>query len=154
MIWSSELCLDSFFFCVYVSICRFSVCSYHELLVFSFQMCFHYPAFVLYSWLLDLVSHLGWCLPLPVNFRIIIFLCLVAVFSFPPGEVPLSTGLVALNSLGCCLSVKLLILLQILSNLNKSFAGWSILGCWLFPFITLNVLCHSLLQSFCWEISW
>ena len=48
-----------------------------------------------------------------------------------------------LNSLNFCLSGKLLISP---SNLNKSLlAGQSILGCRFFPFITLNILCHSLL---------
>ena len=31
------------------------------------------------------------------------------------------------------------------SNLNESLAGWSILGCRFFPFITLNISCSSLL---------
>ena len=47
-----------------------------------------------------------------------------------------------LNSLIFCLSGKLLISL---SNLKESLAGYSILGCRFFPFITLNVSCHSLL---------
>ena len=48
----------------------------------------------------------------------------------------------ALNSLRFCLSVKLLIFLL---NLNESPAGQSILGCRFSPFITLNILCYSLL---------
>ena len=51
-------------------------------------------------------------------------------------------GLVVLNSLNFCLSVKLLIFP---SNLNESLAEQSILGFSFFPFITLNILCHSLL---------
>ena len=48
-----------------------------------------------------------------------------------------------LNSLNFCLSGKLLLSP---SNLNESLlAGQSILGYRFFPFITLNVLCHSLL---------
>ena len=47
-----------------------------------------------------------------------------------------------LNSLRFCLSVKLLISP---SNLNECLAGYNILGCRFFPFITLNILCHSLL---------
>ena len=47
-----------------------------------------------------------------------------------------------LNSLSFCLSVKLLISPL---NLNESLAGWSNLGCSFFPFITLNISCHSLL---------
>ena len=47
-----------------------------------------------------------------------------------------------LNSLSFCLSVKLLISLL---NLNKILAGLSNLGCRFFPFMTLNISCHSLL---------
>ena len=47
-----------------------------------------------------------------------------------------------LNSRSFCLSVKLLISL---SNLNEILAGQSNLGCRFFPFITLNITCHSLL---------
>ena len=52
-----------------------------------------------------------------------------------------------LNSLSFCLSVKLLISP---SYLNEILAGYSNLGCRLFPFITLNVACHSLLA---WRVS-
>ena len=48
-----------------------------------------------------------------------------------------------LNSLSFCLSVKLLLSL---SNLNEILAGQSNLGCRFFPFITLNISCHSLLD--------
>ena len=51
-------------------------------------------------------------------------------------------GLVVLNSLNFCLSGKLLISP---SNLKESLAGQSILGCRFFPFIALNISCHSLL---------
>ena len=51
-------------------------------------------------------------------------------------------GLVVPNSLNFCLSGKLLISP---SNLKESHAGQSILGCRFFPFITLNISCHSLL---------
>ena len=54
-------------------------------------------------------------------------------------------GLILLNSLNFCLSGKLLISL---SNLKGSLAGWSILGWRFFPFITLNISCHSLLKFF------
>ena len=47
-----------------------------------------------------------------------------------------------LNSLKFCLSRKLLISS---SDLNENLAGWSFLGCKFFPFITLNISCHSLL---------
>ena len=51
-------------------------------------------------------------------------------------------GLAVLNSLNFCLSGKLLISPP---NLKESLAGQSILGCRFFPFITLNMSCHSLL---------
>ena len=47
-----------------------------------------------------------------------------------------------LNSLSFCLSVKLL---MSPSNLNEILAGLSNLHCRFFPFITLNISCHSLL---------
>ena len=50
-------------------------------------------------------------------------------------------GLVVLNSLSFCLSVKLLISP---SNLNEIHTGQSNLGCRFFPFITLSISCHSL----------
>ena len=53
-----------------------------------------------------------------------------------------SAGLVVLNSLSFCLSVKLLISP---SYLNEIFVGYSNLGCRLFSFITLSMSCHSLL---------
>ena len=56
-------------------------------------------------------------------------------------------GLVALNSLNFCLSVKLLISP---SYLNVILAGYSNLGCRFFSFITLSMSCHSLLA---WSIS-
>ena len=51
-------------------------------------------------------------------------------------------GLVVLNSLNFFLSGKLLVSP---SNLKESLAGQTILGCRFFPFITLNILCHSVL---------
>ena len=57
------------------------------------------------------------------------------------GEVSLAfavNSLVVLNSLTFCLSGKLLISL---SNLNKSLAGQSVLGCSFFPLLTLNISC-------------
>uniref|UniRef100_A0A452EQJ0 Bcl-2 Bcl-2 homology region 1-3 domain-containing protein n=1 Tax=Capra hircus TaxID=9925 RepID=A0A452EQJ0_CAPHI len=51
-------------------------------------------------------------------------------------------GLVVLNSLSFCLSVKLLISP---SYLNEILAGYSNLGCRLLSFITLSMSCHSLL---------
>ena len=47
-----------------------------------------------------------------------------------------------LNSLSFCLSVKVLIFL---SNLKEILAGSSNLGYRFFPFITLNMSCHSIL---------
>ena len=51
-------------------------------------------------------------------------------------------GLVVLNSLNFCLSVKLLISP---SYLDEILAEYSNLGCRLFSFITLSMSCHSLL---------
>ena len=51
-------------------------------------------------------------------------------------------GLLVLNSLNFCLSVRLLISPSIL---NEIFAGNSNHDCRLFSFSTLNILCHSLL---------
>ena len=48
----------------------------------------------------------------------------------------------ALNSLSFCLSVKISIFPL---NLNENLAGQSILGCRLFPFIALNITCHSVM---------
>ena len=56
-------------------------------------------------------------------------------------------GLVVLNSLSFCLSVKLLISPSYLSEI---LAGYSHLGCRLFSFITLSVSCNSLLA---WIVS-
>ena len=53
-----------------------------------------------------------------------------------------NAGLVVLNSLSFCLSVKVLISP---SNLNEILSGQSNLGCKFFLFITLNMSCHSLL---------
>ena len=66
---------------------------------------------------------------------------------FQPREVPLAFVVklifaVKLNSFNFCLSGKLLISPP---NLNESLAGWSIIGCSLFPFITLYISYHSLL---------
>ena len=51
-------------------------------------------------------------------------------------------GLVVLNSLSFCLSVKLLISP---SYMNEILDGYSNLGCRFFSFITLSMSCHSLL---------
>ena len=56
-------------------------------------------------------------------------------------------GLVVLNSLSFCLSVKLLISP---SYLNEILAGYSNLGCRFFSFIILSMSCHSLLA---WRVS-
>ena len=85
---------------------------------------------------------------------ITIFLIVLAFFwggpffslVFPTQRISFSiccrAGLVFLNSLSLCLSEKLLISP---SGLNEIFAGQSNLGCRFFPFITLNISCHSLL---------
>ena len=59
-----------------------------------------------------------------------------------PFNICCKTGLVVLNSLNFCLSVKLFISPSIL---NKILAGYSNLGCRFFPFSTLNTSFHSLL---------
>ena len=51
-------------------------------------------------------------------------------------------GFVVLNSFSFCLSVKVL---NYPSKLDEILAGQSNLGCKFFPFITLNMSCHSLL---------
>ena len=56
-------------------------------------------------------------------------------------------GLVVLNSLSFCLSVKFLISP---SYLNEILAGYSNFSCRFFSFITLNMFCHSLLA---WRVS-
>ena len=66
-----------------------------------------------------------------------VFTCYVSPFS-----ICCKTGLVVLNSLNFCLSVKLLISPSIL---NEVFARYSNHGCRLFSFSTLNISCHSLL---------
>ena len=68
--------------------------------------------------------------------------CLEKIFSICG-----KAGLVVLNSLSFCLSVKLFISP---SCLNEILAGYSNLGCRLISFITLNMSCHSLLA---WSIS-
>ena len=57
-----------------------------------------------------------------------------------PFDICCKAGLVVLNSVNFCLSVKLFISPSIL---NEILAGCSHLGCRFFPFSTLNVSCHS-----------
>ena len=59
-----------------------------------------------------------------------------------PFDICCKAGLVVLNSLNFCMSEKLFISPSIL---NEILAGYSNLGCILFPFSTLNISCHSLL---------
>jgi len=59
-----------------------------------------------------------------------------------PFNICCKAGLVVLNSLNFCLSVNLLISPSILKEI---FAGYSNLGCRLFPFSILNISCHWLL---------
>ena len=87
-------------------------------------------------------------IPLPITLLFWVwvykpFLC------FLSREDPLAqaAGLVVLNSLSFCLSVKLLISP---SYLNEILAGYSNLGCRFFSFITLSMPCHSLLA---WRVS-
>ena len=122
-----------------------------KLLVFSFQMHFQSPTFVFSS------SHTCWfcycicvwfptyivCLPLLVSFSICNFP--VVRFSFPPRSsfsISCKAGLVVLNSLIYCFSVKLL---TSLSNLNLNLAGrvFLVVGSSL-----------SLLEIYCATLSW
>ena len=70
------------------------------------------------------------------------FFSLVFTGYVSPFSICCMAGLVVLNSLNFCLSVKLLISLLIL---NEIFAGYSNHGCRFFSFSTLNISCHSLL---------
>ena len=77
----------------------------------------------------------------PIAIYFIVFgLSLYTLFVFPVYRRSFSicwkAGLVVLNSLNFCLSVKLLIFP---SYLNEILAGYSNLGCWLFSFITLSM---------------
>ena len=67
-------------------------------------------------------------------------LCLLAM---RVSSICCKAGLVALNSLNFCLSIKLLISLSIL---NEIFARHSNHGCRFFSFSTLNISCHSFLD--------
>ena len=59
-----------------------------------------------------------------------------------PFSISYKAGLVVLNSLNFGLSEKLFMFPLIL---NEILAGYSNLGCMLFPFSTLNISCHSIL---------
>ena len=59
-----------------------------------------------------------------------------------PFSICCKAGLLVLNSLDFCLSIKLL---SSPSILNEIFARYSNLGCRFFSFSTLNISCHSLL---------
>ena len=74
-------------------------------------------------------------------FHFVILLFLFVIFFFRAEKsfnIYCKAGLVVLNSFSFPLSVKLLIFP---SNLNENL----LLGCRFSPFITLNILCHSLL---------
>ena len=71
------------------------------------------------------------------------FLSLVFTAYISPFRICSRAGLVVLNSLNFCLSVKFLISLSIW---NEIFAGHSNHGCRFFSFSTLNISCHSLLS--------
>ena len=85
-----------------------------------------------------------------LSFTLLFWVCFCRSFlslGFLSRETPLSicckAGLVLLNSLNFCLSVKFLISLSIW---NEIFAGHSNHGCRFFSFSTLNISCHSLLS--------
>ena len=75
------------------------------------------------------------------------FLSLVFTGYVSPFSIYAKDGLVMLNYLNFCLSVKLL---NSPSYLNDILAGYSNLDCRLFSFITLSTSCHSLLD---WRVS-
>ena len=83
--------------------------------------------------------------PVAIYF-IVLGLSLYTLSVFPVQRISFSiywrAGLVVLNSLSFCLSVKLLISP---SYVNEILAGYSNLGCAFFSFITLSVSCHSFL---------
>ena len=83
----------------------------------------------------------------PVHIFVIVWVYFLQIFSSPvfPSQrssfsICFKAGLVVLNCLSFCLFGKLLISS---SDLKESLSGQSILGCRSFPFITLNILCHS-----------
>ena len=80
------------------------------------------------------LSCLGWFVDV---FSSLVFLDCISLLN-----ICCKSGLVVLNSLNFCLSEKLFISPTIL---NESLAGYSNLGCRLFPSSTLNISCHSLL---------
>ena len=73
-----------------------------------------------------------------VDLFLLIFLDYVSPFN-----ICCKAGLVVVNSLNFCLSEKLFIFPSIL---NEILAEYSNLGCRFFPFSTLNISCHSLLD--------
>ena len=70
------------------------------------------------------------------------FLSLVFTGYVSPFSICCKGGLVVLNSLNFCLSIKLLISPSIM---NEIFSRYSNHGCRFFSFSTLNISCHSLL---------
>ena len=84
-----------------------------------------------------------------LSFSYLFWVCYCRPFPSPVSPVQRSsfstcckTAFVVLNSLIFCLSVKVLISLL---NLNEILAGQSNLCCKFYPFITLNMSCHSFL---------
>ena len=86
---------------------------------------------------LSLFSLLFWVCFLQVDLFLLLLSAQTSSFS-----ICCKASLVGLSFLNFCLSGNLLLSP---SNLKYSLAGQSILGCSFFPFITLNVSCHSLL---------
>ena len=72
-----------------------------------------------------------------------LFSSLVFLDCISPFNICCKAGLMVLNSLNFCLSEKLFIFPPIL---NEILARYSNLGCRFFPFSTLNISCHSLLD--------
>ena len=105
---------------------------------------------LIFSKLLDLISYLciNYSLSMPYvclygsTFPFVTFLFLTVAFSFPHREAVVAKLIWWCWIFSFCLSLKHLISLL---NLNESLSGESILDCRFYTFITLNILCHSLL---------
>ena len=158
----------SLFLCVYTGIyCIVFIFGCHEVLIqqsvckqdwscrsFHFKyICSILHCALLFSWVLISYS-CRWsppfivCLPLLVDFFIHNFHVSGCVLFLSAQRSSFSTcckaGLLVLNSLSFCLSIKLLIST---SNLNERVGRWRVLGCRFFSFTTLNVLWPSLLPA-------
>ena len=117
-------------------VCVYPLTIYHDIDGFT---TFNFPIRFVSSW----STTFTWSLPLP-DFSLCNFHISSCGLFFPiylsPINLSCKAGLVVLNAFSFCLSVKLY-----LFQINESLAGLNILGSGFCSFITLNVLCHSLL---------